>query len=152
MSREYQTGGGNMLTAPVNAQPLADEVARRKQVAIRHLRRLRWVRGVSLLSGLAIGVGTWFSQSPADRDGIQLGFALGLAAATFLAGGLLGRLLFPRPNGQCPQCKCDWNTESENDVQRLLAWRCCPGCGLGLRDEIRGHEKPRQLSRTMKAP
>jgi len=148
MRSEYQTDGGNILTAAVNAQPLADEVARRKQVVIRHLGRLRWVRGISLLAGIAIGLGTWFSPSPADRDGLHFGFALGLAGATFFIGGMLGRLLFSKPSAQCPQCGCDWNAESENDVQRLLAWRCCPGCGLGMRNEIRGHEEPAQLNRT----
>lgn len=130
-----------MLTAAVNAQPLADVVARRKQVAISHLGRLRWVRGISLLAGVAIGLGTWFSPSPADRDGLHFGFALGLAGATFFIGGMLGRLLFSKPIAQCPQCGCDWNLESDNDPQKWTAWRRCPGCGLSICDEIGDREK-----------
>ncbi len=141
MRHESKPSGVKMMTAPIISQPLADEVARQKHRAIRHLGCLRWVRGISLLAGVAIGVGTWFSQPPADRDGLRHGFALGLAGATFLAGGLLGRLLFPRPNGLCPQCKCDWNLESENDARKWSAWRCCPGCGLSICDEIGDREK-----------
>ena len=138
MRHEFKPGGAKMMTAPVNSQPLADEVARLKHGAIRHLGCLRWVRGISLLAGVAIGMGTWFSQPPADRDGLHHGFALGLAGATFLGGGLLGRLLFPRPNGQCPQCKCDWNLESDSDTRKWTAWRRCPGCGLKLSGDLRG--------------
>lgn len=118
MRREAQTGGVNMMAARVSGQPLPDAVARLKHGAIRHLGCRRWVRGIALLAGVAIGMGTWFSQPTADRDGLHHGFALGLAGLTFLAGGLLGRLLFPRPNGQCPQCKCDWNIASDNDTRK----------------------------------
>jgi hypothetical protein len=67
---------------------------------------------------------------------------MGLGLATFFCGGLLSRMVFPRPKAECPQCKCDWNIESEQGMQEWLAWHCCPGCGLKMSGEVDLLEKP----------
>jgi hypothetical protein len=130
------------MTTPEKDRQLGCEVARLKNAIVQHRARIQWVAGISLLAGVVVGLGAWFIQQPGGRDGIHFGFALGLFAATFFVGGLLGRLLLPKPDAACPQCGCDWNLESENDVQRLLAWHCCPGCGLKLSDDLATRAEP----------
>lgn len=124
------------MTAPANTQQLVGEVTRQKEAALQHLKgNLRFL-AVSLLAGVVVGLGAWFSQRSADRDSLDLQFALALAATVFCFACLLGRLLFPKPSATCPQCRCDWNLESDNDTQRWLAWRRCPGCGLDMSGDV----------------
>lgn len=121
---------------------LASEVQRIKRMAIRHHARIWWAIGACLVAGLAVGLVTWFSERPTDRDDAHAGLAFGLGGAAFFIGCLLCRGLFPKPRAECPKCGCDWNQESENDVQRWLAWHACPGCGLRMSDDIDSDDKP----------
>ena len=130
------------MSAPEIDPQFASEVARQKKMAIQHSARVIWTLGASLIAGVVVGLGTWFIPEPMDRDDIHVGFALGLGGATFFFGGLLCRILFPKPSAECPHCGCDWNIESENDMQKWLTWHCCPRCGLQMSDDIDWHEKP----------
>jgi len=124
------------MTTPASAQQFASEVSRQKEAALQHVKGNHRFLAVSMLAGVVVGLAAWFSQRPADRDGLHLQFALALAAAVFFFACLLGRLLFPKPGAICPQCECDWNVESENNTQLWLAWRRCPGCGLDMCGDI----------------
>lgn len=122
---------------------LASEVDQLKQASLRHLRRLNRLRGISLLTGVAVGLIVWFWQPPADRDSMHVGFALGLAGSALFACGMLGRALFPKPQAVCPQCGCDWAADSDNDSQTWLAWSACPGCGLKMTEDSVQQPPPR---------
>ena len=126
------------MTTPQNQLQVAEEVERRKQAAIGHQRRCFQVLAVSLVAAVAVGLGVWFKEPPADRDDLHVGFALGLAGTVFFVGCLVGRFAFPRPSATCPQCGCDWNAESDNNPQIWLAWQRCPGCGLQMSDDPQG--------------
>ena len=114
---------------------LAAEVARIRKAAMQHHKRTIGTLGASLIAGVIVGIAVWFVQKPKDRDEVHFALAAGLALATFVLGGLLSRMLFPRPRAECPECGCDWNIASENDVQTWHTWHCCPGCGLRMSDE-----------------
>ena len=90
------------MTAPQNQGQVAEEVERRKQAAIGHQRRCFQVLAVSLVAAVAVGLGVWFKEPPADRDDLHVGFALGLAGTVFFVGCLVGRFAFPRPSATCP--------------------------------------------------
>jgi hypothetical protein len=115
---------------------LAIEVARQRKAAIQYAVRSLWTTGGLLVASVGLGLAIWFGQEPIYRDGIHGGLATGVSLAVVLFGGLLIRALFPRPRASCPQCGCDWNIESDNDVQKWLQWQHCPGCGL----EMSGHD------------
>jgi hypothetical protein len=121
---------------------LAAEIARIKSMAIQRCVRSNWTFGAALIAAVVIGVAVWFIQKPMDRDEIHVGLAVGLGLATLLFGSLLCRFLFPIPSAECPKCGCDWNIESENDMQKWLRWHSCPGCGLKMSDDTGLHEKP----------
>lgn len=131
------------MNAPEHNQDFAAEVARRRQASVRHRQQLNRLRGIGLLAGVAVGLIAWFWQSPADRDSTHFGFALGLAAGAFFAGGMLGRVLCPKPQATCPRCGCDWQAESENNSQTWLAWSACPGCGLKMAEDRGQQPLPR---------
>ena len=132
------------LSAPETDPLLATEVARIKRMTIEHNARVNWTIGALLIAGVVIGGAVWFIQRPRDRDDTHLGLALGLGGATFCIGCILCRMVFPKPSAECPQCGCDWNIESENDIQKWLTWHCCPGCGLKMRDDTGCHDMSRQ--------
>lgn len=113
-------------------EDFSSEVARIKRAAIEHRRRVNRTVVALLFAGVGVGVAVWFSQDAKDRDEIHGMAAIGLGLATFFFAGLLCRLVFPQPSTECPKCGCDWNAESENDVQKWLAWQCCPRCGLKM--------------------
>jgi hypothetical protein len=121
---------------------ITDDVARQKKMTIQHLTRVRWALAIFIGAGVVVGLGTWFIPQPINRDSVHFGLALALGTATFLFGCLLCRVLFPKPDAVCPQCGCDWNVESENDVQVWLAWHCCPRCGLKMDNDFGEHGKP----------
>ena len=130
----------------INAGELVDRV--KKLIEEGNVRRLiirkpndEILLEVPLTAGVAVGVAVWFVQRPMDRDDVHVGLALGLGLATFLFGCLLCRGL-PKPSAECPQCGCDWNIESENDMQKWLTWHCCPGCGLKMIDDTACEQKP----------
>lgn len=115
------------------------EVTRIKRMAIQRSKRVNWSCGILLLVALVVSIAAWFTQDPIDRDGAHLRLCLGLGFATFCLGGIFCRFLFPIPRAQCPQCGCDWNVESDNDMQKWLSWHSCPVCGLQMGYD--GHEK-----------
>lgn len=123
------------MNPPEHDQALAPEIARQKQRSVQQGKRLRWLLGIDLLAGVAVGLAVWFWEPPVDRNNAHFGFALGLAAAAFLVGGMLGRFLFPKPSATCPRCGCDWDAESDNNAQTWLAWDACPGCGLNMNEQ-----------------
>lgn len=114
------------------------EVARIKRMAIQRSVRVNWMLGVSSVAAVVVAGAVWFRQRPVDRE---LDLSLGLGFATFCLGCILGRFLLPIPRAECPQCGCDWRVESENDLQKWLAWRCCPTCGLKMTDDAGLNEK-----------
>lgn len=77
-----------------------------------------------------------------NRDDIHVGLALGSGLTVLLFGALFCRFLFPIPSAKCPDCRCDWNVESENNIEKWLSWHSCPGCGLKMNDDTGRHEKP----------
>ena len=113
---------------------LATEVQRIKQAAIQRDARVRRALGPLAIAGVLVGVAVWFLADPRNRDEIHASAAIGLGLAVFFVGCLLCRMVYPIPTAECPQCGCDWNLESEHDLQKWLAWQCCPGCGLRMSD------------------
>jgi hypothetical protein len=111
---------------------LADEVALLKAKAIRHGTHVFRALGAFLVTAVIVGVGTWFSAQPINRDDLHGGLALGLAASTFFVLSLLSRVLCPPPKILCPKCGYDWRGSEPNDD--WLTWSCCPGCGLKMSD------------------
>lgn len=132
------------MESPTTDRELVAEVARRREAAQRHWARSRWIPAISLLAGIVVGLGFWFFQKPADRDDAEASFAVGVSGVMFLLLAFFGRILFPRPNSKCPRCACDWNSESNNDLETWLDWAHCPRCGLAMRGEVTGDEKPQQ--------
>ena len=128
------------MSAPDTDPQLASDVVRQKEIAIEHGARIGWTLAASFIAGVAVGVGAWFLQRPMDRDDAQFGLALGLSLATFVFGGILCRILFPKPWAKCPQCGLAWDIAGEEPV--WLTWNCCPGCGLKMSDETGYHAKP----------
>jgi len=114
----------------------------KKKMAVRHDARANRTLGALLVASVVVGLATWFSQEPKDRDDVHGGLALGLGLATLFFGGLLFRMLSPKPSATCPQCGCDWNVESDNDLQKWLTWGHCPSCGLNMSGDIASHEEP----------
>ena len=108
------------------------------------------VSGVSAyMAGLGASLRRWrrvalsdvFSQKPMDRDEIMFGGALGLGFAVWFFGCMLTRMLFPRPAIKCPQCGNDWTSSDEYPIN-MVTWKCCPGCGLKINDDVAWREKP----------
>ena len=106
-----------------------------KRMAVQRSARVTWTLGALSIAGVVVGLGTWFSAHTVNRDGLHLSLSLGLGFGTFCLGCILGRFLFPIPRAVCPQCGCDWNVESGNDLQKWLRWQCCPRCGLEMSDD-----------------
>ncbi len=125
------------MGAPEIDAQLADEVARRKTLAVQHSTRVNCCLGASLITGVVIGLGTWFMQKPMNRDEMMLGGVMGLGLPTFFIGGMLSRMLVPRPETKCPKCDCDWRGSDPTDD--WLTWNCCPECGLKMSDERTEH-------------
>jgi hypothetical protein len=95
---------------------------------------------VWLIAGSVVGVGTWFTQKPIDRDETMFWGVFALGFATWFFGCMLNRMLFPKPDIKCPQCGND-RTLSEEYPINLLTWKCCPGCELKINDEAGWPEK-----------
>lgn len=129
------------MSTPENEPVVRSKIAALKEAVLRFHRRVYWALGAWLIAGVLVGLGTWFIQKPMDRDSIMLGGVLGLGLATFFIGGFLTRILFPKPDTKCPQCGYDWKL-SEEYPNNMLTWKCCPGCGLNMRDDTGSHEKP----------
>ena len=110
-----------------------------KEIEQIFIERINWGKRTAklLLAGVAIaiavGVATWFSANPIDRDEIHSGLALGLAGSVFFVICMVARIFDPKPIAKCPKCECDWSQESQDDSQ-WLNWKCCPSCGLNLND------------------
>ena len=132
------------MSRPTTEPQLAGEVARIKRAALQYNTRINRSLAAVLIAGVVVGVGVWFLQRPIDRDEVHFSLAAGLGLAIFVLGGLVCRMMFRRPRAECPQCDCDWNNESENNIQTWLNWHCCPGCGLKMRAGADLTEKPNQ--------
>lgn len=130
------------MSAPETDEQFTIEVARIKRAAIDHSRRVSRSLVALLILGVVVGAAVWFIQDPRDRDDIHGGVAMGLGLAAFFFGGLLCRMVFPKPSAECPQCGCDWNIESENDMHKWLTWHCCPACGLKMSDDVGSKDRP----------
>ena len=123
------------MSAPETDPQLTTEIARIKRMAIQRSARSNWTFVAASIAAVVVGFAVWFIQRPMDRDDIHGGLALGSGLAILLFGSLLGRFLFPIPGAECPKCGCDWNIESENDMQKWLNWHSCPGCGMKMSDD-----------------
>ena len=112
-----------------------------KEIEQIFIRTTKWSKrsGYTLTAGLVValvvGVVTWFSANPIDRDGIHSGLAFGLAGSVFFVVCMAARIFDPKPVAKCPKCNCDWNVECQQNSQAWLDWKCCPGCRLNLIDE-----------------
>ena len=121
------------MSKPDTDMRFTDEVALQKAMAIQRSARINWAVSVFLVIAVVVGIGTWFSAKPINRDDLHGGLALGLALGTFCLFCLAGRLLFPPLRPKCPKCGHDWMGSVANDD--WLTWTCCPGCGLRMSDE-----------------
>ena len=128
------------MSTPDIDSVLRTKVARLKEAHLRWGSRTAWAIGIWSIAGIVVGLGTWFSQKPMNRDEIMIGDVLGLGLATFFIGGMLTRILFPKPDIKWPQCGHDWKGSIPNDD--WLTWKCCPGCGLTMSDDAGWQEKP----------
>lgn len=129
------------MNTPAMDSQFRATVSRLKQDELSYRSRLGWSLGAWFISGVVVGMGTWFSLKPMDRDETVFGGVLGLGVATFFFGGMLSRMLIRKPETKCPQCGTDWRLSGE-DSKNLLTWKCCPGCGLKLSDETSCSETP----------
>ena len=129
------------MSTPEIDPGLRRKVASLKAADLTWRNRMNWALGVWLILGVVVGVGTWFSQKPIDRDETMFGGVLGLGFATWFFGCMLTRMLFPKPDIKCPQCGNDWTLSDEYPIN-LLTWKCCPGCGLKMSDDAGWDEKP----------
>jgi hypothetical protein len=131
----------NMI--PPNIEPgRVAEVARIKNTARQHQSRTIRTLGMLFIAGVVVATAVWFVQRPMDRDGVHFGLAAGLGLGNFVLGGLLWRMLFPRPRAECPECGYDWNKASRNDIETWLTWDRCPRCGLRMCDEEEMPDSP----------
>ena len=119
---------------------LRTKVTRLKEAHLRRGNRMASALGAWFFAGIVVGLTTWFIQNPLDRDSIMFGGVSGLGLAIFFIGGMLTRMLIPKPDTKCPQCGHDWKGSDPNDD--WLSWKCCPGCGLKMSDDTGWHEKP----------
>jgi len=111
---------------------IRSQVARLKEVDRRRRQRSAALLAFWFLSGVVAGLATWIAQEPAHRDSAMLSGVLALGLGILFGGSLLTRLLFPKPNINCPQCGRHWSGKiSKND---WLTWTHCPGCGLQMGD------------------
>lgn len=115
--------------------PVTQEIVKIRQQAVIRFRRLSWVVGGALLVGVVAAIVVWFLAIPMNRDANHFSAALAVGLATFFIGGMVGRIMIPRPPAICPECGCDWYRQSHNDMDAWLAWRNCPGCGLQLQPD-----------------
>ena len=113
---------------------LGAEVARIKRMTIQRRKRTNRSVGILSVAAIIVSVAVWFTQNPMDRDD-ALSLSLGLGVTVFCLGCIFFRFLYPIPRAKCPQCGCDWNVESVNDIQKWLAWSSCPSCGLKMTDD-----------------
>lgn len=126
------------MSVPETDSQLDANVARVKRMAIQRSARANWTLGVLLIASIVVAVAGWFFPGPMHRDS-ELSLLLGFTI--FCLGGIFGRFVLPIPRAECPQCGCDWWVESGNDLQKWIAWRSCPVCGLRMTDDTGLHEK-----------
>ena len=137
------------MSAPEIDPLLASEVARQKKMAIENHARSDRLFGAAFISGVIAAGVTWFIAANDEirwsltGDEIRWSSTGFSGLGTFVLGCLLGRALSPKPNAKCPQCRHDWNIGGpETQAESILTWNCCPGCGLKIRDDVGGREKP----------
>jgi hypothetical protein len=117
----------------MSSQEIDLEVARLRKATIDYRKRTEWATLASLFAGAVSGVATWFIAEPIDRDEIHAGVAMAVGLGVLLAGGLLFRVLVPKPRpAQCSQCGYIWEFPNEGGHD-WLEWTNCPGCGLKMR-------------------
>ena len=73
-------------------------------------------------------------------DSLDLECSIGFGAAAAFSGMMLFRMLFPKPDTKCPQCGYAWETPQQRGHD-WLTWKCCPGCGLKMADDLDCHQK-----------
>jgi hypothetical protein len=126
---------------PVASQEPASGVAVQKRLTLHYRARANWALGISIIAGVVVGVASWFIRYQRPMDSLDLECSIGFGAAAFFAGFMLFRMLFPRPNPTCPQCGYAREVPRQRG-QDWLTWKCCPGCGLKLTDDLDCHRKP----------
>ena len=126
------------MSGPDVDPAVRSKVARVIEAEFRYRRRLGWELGAWFIAGVAVALAAWFMQKPMDRDSIWFSAVAALGLATFFFGGMLTRMLLPRPDTRCPRCGYDWKLEG--DSSNMLTWRCCPGCGLKMSRDTGCHE------------
>jgi len=119
---------------------IRSKVARLKEVDRRRRQRIAAMLGFWFLAGVVAGLATWIAQEPVNRDSAMFSGALGFGLAIFFIGGMLTRLLIPKPDAKCPQCGQHWKGSDPHDD--WLTWKCCPGCGLQMSADPGRHEQP----------
>ena len=117
---------------PENDDQFAKEIEQIFIGTVRWGKRSAYTLAAGLVVAVIVGVVTWFSANPVDRDEIHSGLAFGLAGTVFFVVCMAARIFDPKPTAKCPKCSCDWNLECQHDSQTWLNWKCCPSCGLNL--------------------
>jgi hypothetical protein len=115
---------------PQDEPDIRSKVTRLKELHRRRRQRFTTMLAIWFLAGVVAGLATWIAQEPAHRDLAMLSGVLALGLGILFGGSLLTRLLFPKPNINCPQCGRHWSGKiSKND---WVTWTHCPGCGLEM--------------------
>jgi len=128
------------MSTPETEQGVGTMTASLKRAYLAWRKRMWWSLGIWGMFGTVVGLGTWFAQSPIDRDSIMFGGVSALGLGVFLAGSMLTRAVLRKPETNCPQCGYDWQGSEASDD--WLTWECCPHCGLKMDDCTEAHEKP----------
>jgi hypothetical protein len=130
------------MSTPQPDSALSNEAERLIQAELLYVKRKSCVLGISFLAGVVAAIAVWFLQRPMDRDDAMLSGVVGLAGVVWCLGLVLGWLFIARPDTNCPKCGYDWMIGGENPIDHLLTWKCCPGCGLKMRDEATCQTQP----------
>jgi len=119
---------------PPGERDIRSKVARLKDDHRRWRQRIAAMRVLWFLAAFVTGLATWLAQEPANRDPAMFSGVAALMIAILVAGTLLTRVLFPKPQIKCPQCGQQWQRSDSKDS--WLNWKCCPECGLQIRGEV----------------
>ena len=123
------------------APRLTGEFARQKKLTLQWRARANWAFGASIIAGIVVGVASWFILYKRPMDSLDVKCSVGFGGAATFAALMLFRMLFPKPDAKCPQCRYAWEVPRQRGHD-WLTWKCCPGCGLKMNDDPGCHQKP----------
>ena len=65
-------------------------------------KRMWWSLRIWSIFGTIVGLGTWFAQSPIDRDSIMFGGVNALGLGILLIGSIFTHAVLRKPETNCP--------------------------------------------------